>query len=576
VTRGGRSRTGRLLGGIVAAFLAITAAGMASAAAEKVTIATGQDFLPFEFVDADGKPAGLVIDLWRLWSEKTGIAVEFVPAPWAQTLDMVRDGRADIHAGLNNTEERQKFLDYGDSLLSTNSYVFSPAGIELSGAVSDLVGFRIGVLKGSLEESLLRQRVPGAEVVPFDGIGDLYDAIAADKIRLFADVEQTGLYFLGQRGLVPKFRYDAAQPLDANYLFAAVTKGKKDLLEKVNEGLRRITANERSRITRRWLAPVEGRTADTLVIAISRNYPPFTLIDANGQAAGMLVDMWRLWAEKTGRRITFRQSSWADTLYALRNGEADIHSGLFYSAERAEWMGFSRPAYEISSSIYHRTGEAPPTVLAGKKIGAGFGYYQESFLRKNHPDANVVTFGDDEELIRGLSKGEVDAFLSEDPTVEAMLDRMGMRGRITSSGRPLLRNELYFGVRKDDVDLLAEIESGLDAIEAEELAAIERRWVTNPEKRFLSVGPVSLSAGERGWIADNATLKIGTVPQGETLIRVEAGEPKGYAVDFLKRVADKVGLGFEFIPHSSWDDVMAAYRAGDIDIVPLAVKTPEQ
>ena len=575
MTRGGRSRTGRLLGAIVAAFLAITAAGMASAA-EKVTIATGQDFSPFEFVDADGKPAGLVVDLWKLWSEKTGIAVEFAPAPWAKTLDMVRDGRADIHAGLNITEERQKFLDYGDSLLSTNSYVFSPVGIELSGGVSDLVGFRVGVLKGSLEESLIRERAPGAEVVPFDGIGALYDAIAAKEIRLFADVEQTGLYFLGKRDLVPAFRYDAARPLDANYLFAAVTKGKKALLEQVNEGLRRITANERAQITRRWLAPVEGRTTDTLVIAISRNYPPFTLIDANGQAAGMLVDIWRLWSEKTGRRVTFRQSSWADTLYALRNGEADIHSGLFHSAERAEWMAFSRPVYEITSRLYHRTGEVPPADLAGKKIGAGFGYYQETFLRKNHPDANVVTFGDDEELIRGLSKGEVEAFLSEDPTVEALLDRMGLRGRITSTGRPLLRNELYFGVRKDDVDLLAEIEAGLDAIEAEQLAAIERRWVLNPEKRFLSVGPVSLSAGERGWIADNATLRVGTVPQGEALIRVEAEEPKGYAVDILKRVADKVGLGFEFIHHASSDDVMAAFRAGDIDIVPLAVKTPAQ
>lgn len=89
--------------------------------------------------------------------------------------------------------------------------------------------------------------------------------------------------------------------------------------------------------------------AATLVVAISGNYPPLSLLDANGDPAGMLVDIWRLWAEKSGQAIEFKVSSWADTLYTLQSGEADIHSGLFMSGERAEWMDFSRPVYEIST-----------------------------------------------------------------------------------------------------------------------------------------------------------------------------------------------------------------------------------
>jgi len=41
----------------------------------------------------------------------------------------------------------------------------------------------------------------------------------------------------------------------------------------------------------------------------------------------------------------------------LRTGEADLHSGLFRSTQRAKWIGFSKPIYEVVRSFYHRVGE---------------------------------------------------------------------------------------------------------------------------------------------------------------------------------------------------------------------------
>ena len=70
-------------------------------AADAVRIAIGQDFKPFEFVDNKGQATGLTAEIWRFWSKKTGIPIEFKPAPWSDTLEMMKDGRADIHAGLN-------------------------------------------------------------------------------------------------------------------------------------------------------------------------------------------------------------------------------------------------------------------------------------------------------------------------------------------------------------------------------------------------------------------------------------------------------------------------------------------
>ncbi|MCP4622208.1 MAG: transporter substrate-binding domain-containing protein [bacterium] len=51
------------------------------------------------FIDENGQPAGIAVDLWKLWSTNTGIDVEFKGAGRHDTIAMVRDGRADIHAG---------------------------------------------------------------------------------------------------------------------------------------------------------------------------------------------------------------------------------------------------------------------------------------------------------------------------------------------------------------------------------------------------------------------------------------------------------------------------------------------
>ena len=69
--------------------------------------------IPFQFQNEKGEPDGLTIDHWRLWSEKTGIAIDFKPAHWDQTLALVRDGKVDAHVGLAYTKARDEYLLYG-------------------------------------------------------------------------------------------------------------------------------------------------------------------------------------------------------------------------------------------------------------------------------------------------------------------------------------------------------------------------------------------------------------------------------------------------------------------------------
>jgi ABC-type amino acid transport substrate-binding protein len=291
---------------------------------KKITIAVSTDTVPFHFIDDLGRPSGIIVDLWQLWSKKTGVEIEFKSAPWNETITMVKDGRADAHAGLIYNPERDKSLDFGEPLTRSDSFFFFHKNIYGLNTVEDLIAFRIGIVRGAHEATILKSALPGATFVEYDDQKALYDAVKRGDIRVFAEVEQMARHFLTQLGIAHEYRYNPDSPLDKNAFYPAVGDANP-LLTQVQKGFEQISVQERAEIERRWISP---RLKDVLIVACERNYPPFTQLGVNGKANGLLIDLWRLWAKKTGNQVEFLMTDWPDTLKALKNGTADIHSGL--------------------------------------------------------------------------------------------------------------------------------------------------------------------------------------------------------------------------------------------------------
>ena len=72
---------------------------------------------------------------------------------------------------------------------------------------------------------------------------------------------------------------------------------------------------------------------DKLIIAYNVSNPPLKFKDKNETAAGILIDLWRLWSKKTGISVEFREALFEETIQMVSTGEADLHAGLFYTKE---------------------------------------------------------------------------------------------------------------------------------------------------------------------------------------------------------------------------------------------------
>ena len=558
----------------------VSASGYTADTPERISIAYCNGCVPFHFTEESGQPAGIMIDLWRLWSEKTGIAIDFQASVWDETLKKVGSGAVDAHAGLFFNKERDEFLDYGTSLTETATHYFSHKSLPPINRISDLADYKVGVIAGDFVEGYLKDRLPHSSVVPFSDYNSLMKALQNGSLLVFAADTPTSIFHLKKTGLISAFTFVPEKPLYKSNWFVAVKEGDKPLIEVINRGMALINEKEKLEINRHWLGDKEEK-GETLVIGIDRDYPPLTFVNTFGRPSGLLVDLWRTWAKETGRQIKFRVSSWSETLEGLKNGDTDIHSGLSFSKEREELIGFSTQIYETFTRIYHRVDDPQPAVIreyGTDGVGVMSGSYQEAKFREVYPNIMSRSLATTDDLINALLKGEVKAVVQEEAIMEATLDRLGLHGDITSRTGRLFPSTIYAGILKGNTDLLQEINDGLLLIPRAKLIAIEKRWIRSPEARFYQPVPksVKLSAGEEAWLKAHPVIRVHNEMEWAPFNFFENSRPKGFSIDYMNLLASKLGIVVQYKSGPTWNEFIDLVKNKDLDVMLNIAKSPER
>ena len=455
---------------------------------------------------------------------------------------MVGSGKADVHAGLFYSEERDRFLDYGEPFSKTDTHFFSHVSLPPVEEISSLTAYRVGVIKGDYVEGFLKERLPEGNVLPFPDYNTLMNALREGILKVFAADTPTGLFHLEENGLLADFNYISEKPLYRNDFFFAVREGNQTLVEMINQGMSLITDEEKQNIQRTWIAA--GSSGDALLISISRSFEPLAFINALGRPSGLCVDMWRTWARETGRQIEFKASGWSETLESLRAGEVDIRSGLSFSDERSKWMDFSTQIYQTYTRIYHRLGDRQPENIEGYEnyvVGTQFGTYMDAAFRGAYPNVRIRNYSTGEDLVNALLRGEIKAVVHEALLMKATLDLLGLRGEVTVRTERLFPNTIHAGVLEGNAELLQEINDGFAAIDREELYDLEKRWISEPGDRFFKPdaadiqadAKVELTENDRQFLDKNPEIVLGTLDLAPYSFRDANGRATGLVNDYL-------------------------------------------
>lgn len=559
----------------------ITGSGIACAAPEHIKVAYSIDDAPASYTTTAGQPAGRLIDFWRLWSGKTGVQVEFVGEHRARSIEMVRNGEADVHAGLMAEGGSPQGLTLTAPVTDVEAFVFSHRTVQSVVDIEDFRGFRVGVVKGFAAD-YVTSRLPGAALAVYPDLDALFRAAKDDEVRVFVSPLADYRNFATAKGIAGAFVPALDTPLYKVQYRAAVRSDATGLITLIQTGFGGMTADDHSAMERRWEGISPHTSFGALTIAGSRNLPPFTMLNEDGDPAGIGVELWRLWSQKTGRRVQFRFTDIDQSLLDLKQGRADVHVGMLQSPQRSEWLTFSRPYLRAPGTLYYLFEDGKTRTakdFAGTTIGV-LGPPPEGVFERALAGAEPKQFADISDMIEATSNGQIAGFVADRPSTELALMRAGLRGEFKSLKQDLFQLSLRAAVSKENASLMKEIEAGLSAISRSELEGILRQWLGESADFGIYLprhDTVKLTDEELAWLKDHRELSIAIDPGFAPYEFIsESGEYRGVSADYLHLLERKLGVDFKRVPTASWADSLNAAKAGRVDILPLLNKTADR
>lgn len=214
-----------------------------------IRVVMDNNYPPFVFSDANGNLQGILIDQWRLWEKKTGIAVQIDGLDWGEALVRMQAGEYDVIDTIFFNEERAKIYDFTAPYAEIEVPVYFRNNIVGIRSPSDLKGFIIAVKSGDNAINYL-QSYGVNQLIEYPSYEAIIQAAERREIVLFMMDKPPAEYFLLKYGLYNDFR--ASQPFYVGQFHRAVRKGNIALLTTIEEGFRVIPPSEYRLINSRW------------------------------------------------------------------------------------------------------------------------------------------------------------------------------------------------------------------------------------------------------------------------------------------------------------------------------------
>jgi len=522
---------------VVAAFFSLPAA-MTAMAEDALKIVYNVGVAPLKFEDESSQPAGLFPDLWRLWAKKTDRKIQFIKVDsFGESLQLLKDGKVDLHAGLFKTQAREAFLDYSEPLLALDYYIFTHPSVHPINSLEKTSGLIIGIQKGGFTERFVRSKVPSNRIVVYDRFRDLFRAALAGEIKVFVATELSLLYYLKENFFTNIFEYDSDHPLFSQVYYTATRKGNPARIQLVNDGLKAIRSEERKQLKDKWIVqdfeqipdiqasgPSDEERVSVAVadkgarIALNKkeqaflkanpvirvhnekDWPPFNYFEY-GSPRGLSIDYMNLLAEKLGLKVEYVTGpSWNEFLGMVKRKELDVMLNIVKTEDRMKYLRYTEPYIRNPNVIVSSTKSPYEKInqLFGKTAAFPKGFFYEEVLAKSFPQIKRLPVEDTLASLKAVMFGKADAALGEAAVVRTLINNNLLSGlRISGEvdiGNPDLTN-LRIGVRNDWPLLQSAIMTAMASITPAEMNQIRQKWMAVDVETSVSAQAAPISYG---------------------------------------------------------------------------------
>ncbi len=211
-----------------------------AAPAKTYIVGTDAAYPPFEKMEAD-KITGFDIDVINAVAEAAGIKIEVKNTGWDPLFEGIDKGTVDAGiSAVTITDERKQKYDFSEPYFEASQLILVPENSTIT-KLDELKGKKIGVQTATTGEEVVKKAfgktyegIKGYDDTP-SAVNDFFigrvDAVVADNgvLQYFAN-QMTG----------KQFKLVKDESFAKEYYGIMVKKGNTELLNKINEGLKKV------------------------------------------------------------------------------------------------------------------------------------------------------------------------------------------------------------------------------------------------------------------------------------------------------------------------------------------------
>jgi ABC-type amino acid transport substrate-binding protein len=224
-----------------------------------------------------------------------------------------------------------------------------------------------------------------------------------------------------------------------------------------------------------------SQAGQPLYVGITPDFPPL-IFKQGDKIVGIEVDFAEMLGKELGRPVKFVELKWDAQIPALLGGKTDIiMSSMTATRERQIRIAFSEPFMKSGLVAGVRTGDAglyttKESIMdfAGV-IGVVPNTTSEAFVRKNFLFAQTHYLKYPRQAVNALEQRWIGIFICDAPT---MIWTVSENESMEGIWLPLNEEYLAWGMRKDDVNLLARVNIALAQFKLDgRLDMVLRKWL---------------------------------------------------------------------------------------------------
>ena len=452
-------------------------------------------------------------------------------------------------------------------------------------SLEDFTQARIGVLTGSSQELIAKEKFPEAQRVYFSRPADMIIAVEQGKI----DGYMFGSPFLA----AARWENSKVQRLEeavshGDIAFAFPKDSSSDALrEQLNAFIKKAKEDgTMSRLTEKWLGDTEptehpdyttftGENGTIRLAAVAENKP--LIYQYQNQCTGYEMELLTLFAAEYGYRFDVEVVPFDSVIMGMATGKYDMTAAsLQITPERQENVNFSEPYMQFDVVIVVKDDGTNAAGGASKKTLADFenatlgifsGSSFDALAKERFPNAQRQYYTLVPDMILAVEQGKIDGYITETTYVTAAIWE---GAKIQAVEESIDRTSAGYIFRKDDSvrKLREQLNAFIQAAkENGTIAQLQEKWFAETEP----TGRLDFDA----LTGENGTLRLGVAPDLKPISYIKNGEATGYEMELLLLFAKEYGYRLE-MSYVTFDAILPGVITGKYDIGTGAITITEE